>query len=192
MSDIQQDQRLASSDQKLKRKKGRPSAKQKDEAAPAGYPFPSLDDILRMSEQQVQVSFDEIGAEPSPFRWSEDDPQINVSHWHDYGMTLSDADRLKSIPTMKDLKASAKAIHLQCLRTQLLQEHLKQWISSLSDTALIGEVEKMSGEKLSESAKRYSKRSDLMEQLEGFVWPVLIKASTLYVQPESPLATGGK
>jgi len=180
----------------LKRRKGRPSTK-KDEATPVtGYEGPSLDDIMQMSDQQVQASFNEIEVEPKPFIWSEDDDLLNVALWHDFGMMMTDAERVKTQPKnnaeMKLLKASASAIHQECLRPALLSAHVQQWIDGLDDSQLIEQIEHLAGVTLSESEVRYAKVSDLKQRVFDLTWPTLIAASTLYVCPNNPLEGGKK
>ncbi len=177
----------------VKRPRGRP---RKHPLVPvnAGYPGPSLDAILRLSDVQVAVGFDELGVEPSPFHWTEDD-QANVSLWHDFGMRMTDAEYSRTNPKttaeIEGLRQSSFAIHQDNLRTELLGAHLAKWIDSLDDAQLVAEAERLSDTKFSESQKRYAKRSDLQQQVSELTWPVLIAASSLYVPPINPL-DGGK
>ena len=182
---------------KIRRKRGRPTATKQQQESPVRemvYPFPSLDQILQLSDQQVLVSFDELGVKPRLFSWHDDDNQWNVALWHDHGLTMTDADRLKAAPRPTDkvgmatLRATALAIHQSCLRTELLGAYLRQWVESLDDASLVHEIERLGKTKLSESEIRYSKRADLQQQVSWMTWPVLVAASTLYVPLTNPLS----
>jgi hypothetical protein len=167
----------------LPRRRGRP---RKVPLAPQtqGYPGVSLDNILGMTDQQVQIAFDEIGEEPSPFHWSEDE-QLNRAAWSGFGQC--DSSPSESVVPIAELHESSRAIHNGILKMELLSTHLRRWIDSLEDGALVAEVEWLTGEKLGESAKRYSKRSELQQQVSELTWPTLIAASKLYVPTINPL-----
>jgi hypothetical protein len=168
---------------KIKRQRGRPSTA--PAPAAATYDGPTLDAIIRLTDEQVQASFKELGVEPSPFRWNEDDPELNVAHWFNFGVL--DSSQPTGPVDLAKLKADSLAIHNECLRMELLWVYLTQWIDSLSDEQLIAEVERLSEDQLSVSEKRYAKKSELKERVQQLTWPVLVKESKLRVPIKNPI-----
>lgn len=173
----------------VKRGRGRP---RKVPLQPTGgYSGPSLDSVLQLSDVDVLLAFDGLeGAEPESFRWEDGDDQLNIARHHDYGMTMTELER-KVVPPIQELKASAWERHQQGLRMQLMQEYVTRWVAGLSDSQLIQTVESLDNTTLSVSEKRYMKVQDMRERVQQLVWPTIIAASTLYVQPINPLE-GGK
>ena len=150
--------------------------------APA-FDFPSLDDIMRMTNEQVLASFDGLGVEPHKFGWHNEDNQLNVARYAPMGST--------GPVDVTALKDAALADYRACLRTELLGAYLAHWATSLDAGQLIAEIERMSEVSFSESERRYAKRSELQFRVQELAWPMLVSASTLYVPPTNPLP-GGK
>jgi hypothetical protein len=169
---------------KIKRTRGRPTTKKQKVSSCASYDGPSLDSIMQLSDKQIDEAFDELGVEATPFRWHVEDDQWNMSAYAGYPMGLGNEPELilsKINPndkaSMKSMKATAYEIHRNQLRYQLLSAYMDKWIVGLRDDALLDEVQRLS-EKLSESEKRYTKRSELVQRLHWLVWPLLVNQST--------------
>lgn len=150
---------------KITRKRGRPSAKQEVSSQASTYNGPSADEVFyAMSDLEVTQAFNELGEEPRPaLPWFEGEPCV------------LDQNYVKP--------ASALELNKACNRDHLLTLYLARWIESLDDTDLIQEYEQSSANKLSESEKRYLKRSDLRERLAHLVWPEIVSKSKLYQSP---------